>query len=112
MKKAIAIGIGGIAAVLFYRWANPPSAYDGLGLAPEYQQPMEKADRPDQKNFNSELAQGARTVCRQRLGIKEQVTTGMEVAKLGYGSDKATAFNRCIVDAMYPDPERERKNRR
>ena len=112
MKKAIAIGVGGIFAVLFYWWANPPSSHEGLGLAPEYQQPMEKPDRPDQKNFNSELAQGARTVCRQRLGIKEQVTTGMEVAKLGYGSDKATAFNRCIVDAMYPDPERERKSRR
>jgi hypothetical protein len=28
--------------------------------------------------------------------------TGMDVAKLGYGSDKASAFNRCVVDAMYP----------
>jgi hypothetical protein len=27
-------------------------------------------------------------------------------------SDKAKAFNRCVVDAMYPDPELERKNRR
>jgi hypothetical protein len=53
-------------------------------------------------DFNSERAQGAGTVCRQKLGIKEPVMTGMEVAKLGYGSEKAAAFNRCVVNAVYP----------
>jgi hypothetical protein len=37
MKKIIALGVGGIAAVLFYLWANPPSRYEEPGLAPESQ---------------------------------------------------------------------------
>jgi hypothetical protein len=102
MKKIIALGVGGIAAVLFYLWANPPSRYEEPGLAPESQQRQGRADAQAPVDFNSERAQGARTVCRQKLGIKEQVMTGMEVAKLGYGSQTASAFNRCVVDAMYP----------
>jgi hypothetical protein len=102
MKKIIALGVGGIAAVLFYLWANPPSRYEEPGLAPESQPRRGRTDAQAPIDFNSERAQGARTACRQKLGIKEQVMTGMDVAKLGYGSDKASAFNRCVVDAMYP----------
>src|SRR5215471_10692271 len=103
MKKLIALGIGGIAAVLFYMWANPSSPLnEALGLAPPSQERSDAADAQEQTEFNSELAQDARTACRQKLGIKEQVMTGMDVAKLGYGSQKGAAFTRCVADAMYP----------
>ncbi len=103
MRKIIALGVGGIAAVLFYLWANPPSRYEEPGLAPESQSRVERrTDAQAPIDFNSERAQGARTVCREKLAIKEPVMTGMEVAKLGYGSQTAAAFNRCVVDAIYP----------
>jgi hypothetical protein len=111
MKKAIAIGVGGIFAVLFYWWAIRHPRMRGsdshLSISSPWRKPTGRTRRIS--TVSSRKAPG---LFAGRLGIKEQVTTGMEVAKLGYGSDKATAFNRCIVDAMYPDPERERKSRR
>ena len=103
MKKLIALGIGGIAAVLFYMWANPSSPLnEALGLAPQSQERSDATDAQEQTEFDSALAQDARTACRQKLGIKEPVMTGMDVAKLGYGSQKGAAFTRCVADAMFP----------
>ena len=104
MKAIIVIVVAGIAVFLLYKWANPPpSPY--AGLPSEFRRMIEKSEEQVDKDVNSEFGRGAEAVCRHRLGIKEQVRTGVDVVNLGYGSDKAIAFVQCIADTMYPVPK-------
>jgi hypothetical protein len=101
VKKIIVIAVIAVAVVLAYRWANPPpDPYDGL---PDWlRKDMERAEKQVREDTAGDLGQGARALCRARLGIKEPVQSSTDVIHQGYGLERAEAFMTCVVDLMYP----------
>jgi hypothetical protein len=105
MKKVIILLAVGIAVFLMYRWANPPpSPYAGFPQG--FQREMERIDIKVREDSEGDLGQGAVALCRARLGIKERVQTGMDLVNRGYGANKAMEFSQCVVDLMYPVPNK------
>jgi hypothetical protein len=108
VKAVIAIIAAGIAAFYIYAWTHPtPSPY--ADFPPALRKELEATDKQVKEDMAGDLGQGARALCRARLGIKEPVQTGMDLIKRGSGAKAAEAFDQCVVDLMYPIPEETRK---
>jgi hypothetical protein len=106
LKKIVVLVVIGIAALLVYRWANPPpDEYEGL---PDwFRRDAIRAEKQVREDMAGDLGHGAVALCRARLGIKEPVQTGTDLINRGYGSDRAIAFLHCVVDLMYPVPNKQ-----
>ena len=106
MKKIAIIAVIAVAAVLIYRWANPPpDPYEGL---PDWlRKASERAEKQVQEDMAGDLGKGAVALCRARLGIKEPVRSSTDMIHRGYDLQRARAFDHCVVDLMYPVPDKD-----
>jgi hypothetical protein len=109
VKKIGVIAVIAVVAVLAYhRWANPlPDPLD-LSQFPEHiREQIPKDPKRYREDMAGDLGQGAIRLCRARLGIKEPAQPSLpDMLRRGYSSEEGWAFVHCVVDLMYPVPDK------